>query len=228
MWNIIGFRRQAQWQSPEISQFAGRHIPGGRIEMHILPTLFLNSPWPGILTWAVLYVSDYALTIFCARTYRRAAAEKIVYEGSFELNPVFQRDIDSLRSFSPRFLLMLLSSCSLFGLLWWLSARTSFESYCFTLGAGVSVQLALHVRHFRNLYLFRAMVGTDVARGRIEYSRPLVLRLSAVEMLAFTGLFGVLSIFTRSWFAAGGTFACLLLAAKHWWLARRCAASKQP
>jgi hypothetical protein len=69
--------------------------------------LFLLSPWPGTIAWAVIYISDYVLTITCARLYRRNLASKIVFQGSFELNPIFQRDVDSLKIVSPRFLLFL-------------------------------------------------------------------------------------------------------------------------
>jgi hypothetical protein len=58
---------------------------------------FLSGPWPAAIAWALIYMSDFVLTITCARLYRRNLASKIVFEGSFELNPVFQRDVDSMK-----------------------------------------------------------------------------------------------------------------------------------
>jgi hypothetical protein len=186
-----------------------------------LPDFFLHSPWPGVAVWCILYASDFVLTVTCARLYKHWVADKIVFEGSFELNPFFQRDIDSLSFFSPRFLATLVLNAVLLVIIWVLERDSLPDFYSFVLGAQICLQLAIHVRHFRNLFLFRAMRGTDVVRGRIEYSRPLILRMSSVEFLAFSGLYGLLFIFTGRWFVMGGMFACFLTAGKHWWLARR-------
>jgi hypothetical protein len=58
------------------------------------------------------------------------------------------------------------------------------------------------------------------AGGRLEYSRPLMLRLSSLELLTFSGLFAVLFLFTGSVFILGGVTTCLSLAVQHWRLAR--------
>jgi hypothetical protein len=191
-----------------------------------LPDFFLSHVWAGIVAWTILYISDMTMTMSCARLYRQGAGEKIVFEGSFELNPLFQRDVDSLRWMSKRFLWMLLLTDFLLALVWWLDRQSSIYMYPFLLGSAICLQLAIHVRHLRNLFLFRAIEGSDAARGRIEYSRPLILRMSSVEFLAFAGLFGLLFVFTGSWFVMGGAFACFLTAGKHWWLARRQVVSK--
>jgi hypothetical protein len=177
--------------------------------------LFFKAFWPGAVVWSVLYISDYFLTLTCARLYQAGASEKIVFEGSFELTPFFQKDIDSLRKISPRFLILLvLSNCYLL-LVWWLVGVSQNELYQFALGYMILLQLMVHIRHLRNLFLFRAMSRTDGVRGRIEYPRPLLLRMSAFECLTFSGLYFVLFAIVQSYFLLGGTIACLLLAAKH-------------
>jgi hypothetical protein len=93
--------------------------------------------------------------------------------------------------------------------------------YYFVFGMWVCLQLAIHVRHLRNLFLFRAAIGDGEVRGRIEYPRSLMLRMSSLELLAFSGLFLLLFVFTQNWFTAGGAFACLLTALKHWRLAQK-------
>ena len=50
--------------------------------------------WPGMVLWALLYVSDYALTITCARLYKQQ--QTIAFEGSYEITPFYQRDIEIL------------------------------------------------------------------------------------------------------------------------------------
>ena len=185
-----------------------------------MPELFFQNFWAGLAVWAALFVSDYALTITCAHLYQRGVREKIAFEGSYELTPYFQRDIDSLRRVSPRFILSLLWSSVMLYLVWRLVGQSVPEMYSFVLGVMILVQLAIHMRHFRNLFLFRA-AGSDAIRGRIEYSRRVVLRSSSLELLEFSALFLALFAFTHSWFILGGGVACLSVAGKHWRLARK-------
>jgi hypothetical protein len=47
--------------------------------------------------------------------------------------------------------------------------------------------LTIHVRHLRNLFLFRGLSDPTCVRGRIEYSRPFILKkLVDVALFAFT------------------------------------------
>ena len=50
---------------------------------------------------AALFISDYVLTLACARLYR--GQDKIVFEGSYEITSTDQADVDALRKVSPRF-----------------------------------------------------------------------------------------------------------------------------
>jgi hypothetical protein len=185
-----------------------------------LPELFLEKLWPGLVVWTVLYISDYSLTIACARLYQAGARDKIAFEGSYEITPYYQQDINALRLVSPRFLAALLLMLVLLSLVWWLGTESlGSPMYSFALGALVLVELAVHVRHFRNLVLFRMLVGSDAIRGGIQYPRPLMLRMSSIEFFAFSGLFSVVFLFTGSWFVLGGAMACLSVAVKHWRLA---------
>lgn len=73
----------------------------------------LESAWLGPLLWAASYVSDFLLTLSCARMYR--AQDMIVFEGSYEITPLFQADVDALRQISPRFLVALIASTAYLG-----------------------------------------------------------------------------------------------------------------
>jgi hypothetical protein len=87
-------------------------------------------------------------------------------------------------------------------------------------GSLVSAQLVVHIRHLRNLFLFRAMAAGGV-RGRMEYSRQVLLTASSVEILTFSAMFAILFALTGRPFVLGGAFACLALSAQHWFLARK-------
>lgn len=183
---------------------------------------FLNNPWAGAALWTALYISDYAFTLASARLYQAGGKDKICVEGSYEITPYYQNDIDSLRRLSPRFILALLVTLAgLFTLRWF----TTVELYKFVLGAMILMELAIHVRHIRNLFLYRAIVATNTVKGRIEYPRPLMLKLSSLELLAFSVLFAFLFAYTPSWFVLGGVFSCLSLSVQHSQLARKNAGS---
>jgi hypothetical protein len=185
-----------------------------------LPSFLFDYFWPAAAVWSLLYISDYALTMICARLYR--AQDTIVFEGSYELNPLFQRDVDSLRVVSPRFVFTLLLILGLLAFLWRLNEQSPApELWQFVLGCLIIVQLAVHMRHVRNLFLFRSIKNTDLIRGRIAYARTLAFRISSVEWFAFSGLFLILFAFTQSWFILGGATACFFLGANRRRLARR-------
>src|SRR5689334_4650115 len=166
--------------------------------------------------WTILYISDYALTICSARLYRANARDKIVFQGSYELTPYFQRDIDALKRISPRFVLALAWTLLLQGAVYWLAVRGLGmpDIYFVALGAMVLLEMAVHIRHVRNLFTFRAMAG-DVVRGRIEYDRSFMLRTSATELFAFSGAYLVLFALTGSFFVLGGALGCVSTATKH-------------
>jgi hypothetical protein len=185
-----------------------------------LPNFLFEHAWPGMVVWGLFYVSDYALTTVCARLYGRQ--KTIVFEGSYEITPFYQRDIDSLRVVSPRFIFILLLTLGGLGFLWILNESSPApELWQFVLGALVGVQLAVHMRHLRNLVLLRSINHAELVRGHIEYGRSVILRASSWECFAFSGFFLTLFAFTLSWFILGGALACFSLGVKHRRLAGR-------
>ena len=178
---------------------------------------FYDGPWVGLAMWGVLYTSDLVLTMTSARLYQQGAREFVVFEGSFEITPYYQNDVDRLRMFSPRFFAALAVTCVVQALLWYLTMRALIlpDLYLFGLGAMVLVELTIHIRHVRNLFLFRALLAGHGIKGRLEYPRPIMLRLSAMEVVSFAILYAILFVVTDSWFLLGGAFACLSLAVNH-------------
>jgi hypothetical protein len=189
----------------------------------------LDNPWFALAAWLLSYVADYYLTLYSARLYQAGARDHFTFEGSLELTPYFQADIDGLRRLSPRFMLALLSSVLALELVWYLSMvvlhlPAFFE---FLLGGLVLREAAVIMRHARNIALFRAALsGRGLAagqglEGQIHYGRRLSLRLSAIDMFSFTALFGLLAVITGSWALAGGGFACAVTALQHLRRARK-------
>jgi hypothetical protein len=184
---------------------------------------FYASPWPGILLWAAWYVSDFLFTMVCARLYQAGASTQIHFEGSYEITPYYQKEVDALRLVSPRFLVALAASCALLFALWWMTMKVLFvpQLFFFGFGALVLIQVTVHIRHLRNFFLFRAILANDGISGRIEYARPVMLRMSSVELFSFSVAYAVIYLMTGSWFVLGGVVACLSVGINHRQLAQK-------
>jgi hypothetical protein len=188
-----------------------------------------------MIAWTIIYLSDYYLTIYSARLYRQGANQYLVMEGSFELTPAFQRDVDQLRLFSRRFVAMLFLALGLIFFVWAITPTTTTygrELFAFLMGMLVLVEAAIHLRHFRNIYLFRQLRNVGALHGRLEQRRWFILQSSAVELLTYAGLWCALYLLTTEAFFLGGAFYCAITAGRHWKLAAksktRSAASLEP
>jgi hypothetical protein len=184
---------------------------------------FLESTWLGPAAWAALYISDYFLTVACARMYR--AQSTIAFEGSYEITPLFQADVNALRKISPRFVLALVASTAYLWFVRQIADPFTEISHVYdgVLGAMLLTQATVHIRHLRNWFLFAR--GATVIQGRLMYPRVLLLQMSALELLLFAGLYFGLYLVTANTFIFGGTLACGILALNHYRLARRHRAS---
>lgn len=198
-----------------------------------LEGVFAASPWPMIITWAVIYCLDYVQTIRGARLYAEIGSQHIGFEGSYELNPVFQKDIDRLRWVSPRFVALLIGTSILFGAYWWLCQWIVFmEPYLVLCGAFLLLEAVVNMQHVRNIATFRFMRSNpQQISGRIEYTRQFLYWNRALDFGLFALLFGVIFAFTASWVVAGGALASLIVAGRMLLMRRRAArqaASREP
>lgn len=183
--------------------------------------MWTASAWAAPIVWAVLYCSDYFMTITCARMYGKQ--DKVRFQGSYEITPIFQADVNALRRVSPRFLTILLASTIYVLFLGMMLQATEFHAlYLFAVGALILIQLTVHVRHFRNWFLFRSALAGHGLTGRLEYGRDVVLRASAFELGEFALLYALIFVMTPAGpFVLGGAVACAFLSLTHYRLARR-------
>jgi hypothetical protein len=173
--------------------------------------------------WTVVYLLDYALTIYAARLYLAGANRHLSFGGSLELTPQFQKDVDQLRRVSPRFIFFLLLSNLALILVWLLAVWVLSLPGLFALAAGAVIlrEVPVLLRHSRNLGLFRNARQPGALTGRLAYARWLVLRQSATELLGFAVLFVGIFALAHDWFWLGGAVGCAFLAHNHWRMARR-------
>jgi hypothetical protein len=175
--------------------------------------------WVGPIAWAGLYCSDYYLTIACARLY--AQQDKIKFEGSYELNPLFEAEVDALKRISPSFVAILIVSTTALFVMKRLTEPETHGVYMFMLGSVLLMQLTIHVRHLRNWLLFRHALRSDAITGHLEYRRNVVLRASAFEILEFGVLYAFIYAFTPAGpFVLGGALGCGVSAIGQYRLAR--------
>ena len=188
----------------------------------------LASPLVSIAIFLVIFVSDSLLTVHAVRLYKAGADRLIALEGGYELNPVWAKDVDRLRALPPRFVAGLALYSLLIWALWYLSVGLSWfpRGYAFFAGAILLVQGPIHMRHIRNIVVFRHAKNQEGIQGRIQYTRRFSYKVSAVELLAFSTLYLVLAFLSESLLLLGGAFGTAVLAFRSYQASRKI--SSQP
>ncbi|MCJ7824575.1 MAG: hypothetical protein MUP44_06715 [Anaerolineales bacterium] len=166
-----------------------------------------------LIFWVGIYSLDNALTIWTVQALRQHPfAGTITFEGSLELNPIFEAEVEQTRRFGPRFRLMLIASSIYLALVWYFSnfVLGSDGLSSFDFGALFLLEAAVIIRHLQNVAIVRAANDGFSLQGTLHTPRPVSLRMSAAYFFGFASLFLVLGILTRSWFILGGFFACVI------------------
>jgi len=180
-----------------------------------------TSPWYGIILWVVLYTSDYYLTLYCARGFREIG--HFQFEGSFELTPQYQKDIDHLRPISRLHMILLLVYSLLILVVWWITRLSIYLewSYPLYLGMFLLLEVAVHLRHLRNMALIQEIKKNGGVEGQISYKKWFSYRISARELYIYAMLFLLIALLTYSLFFLGGAIMCYGTGFKHSRLAKR-------
>ena len=174
-----------------------------------------TSPWPGVILWMILYTSDYYLTIYSARGFREIG--HFQFEGSFELTPQYQNDIDALKPISKRHLILLFFYSLIIFILWWVFDVLLYFPWLYKLYLGMFllIEVAVHLRHFRNAFLVREIRKHGGVDGQISYRKWFSYRVSAFDLNLFGGLFLIVAILNFSTFFLGGAIMCFGTSFKH-------------
>jgi hypothetical protein len=180
-----------------------------------------TSPLPGVVLWVFLSISDYYLTVYSARGFREIG--HVQFEGSFELTPQYQRDIDALKPVSKRQMIMLGLYSLLIVLIWWFTKQLSFFpwTYLLYLGMFLLLEVAVHLRHLRNVSLIREVRKNGGVEGVISYKKWFSYRISAAEFYMYSVLFLIIAVLTYSPFFLGGSIMCFGTGFKHSRLAKK-------
>jgi hypothetical protein len=179
------------------------------------------NPLPGVVLWAMLYISDYYLTLYSARGFREIG--HFQFEGSFELTPQYQKDIDALKPVSRRHIILLVLYSLLIVFIWWFTKRLLFFpwTYLLYLGMFLLLEVAVHLRHLRNVALIREIQKNGGVEGEIKYRKWFSYRISASELYLYSALFLIFAVLAYSPFFLGGAIMCFATGFKHNRLAKK-------
>lgn len=187
----------------------------------MVESYLLSRPWISVVTWLVLYSGDYYLTIWGASLYQAQNSSRI--EGSYELTPEYQSEIDNLRLVSPKFLVWLIGIAAVL-----LAAgrllRALPWAYGLLVGYLVLVELAIYPRHVRNIITFRRLLRQPrIDDGQADQPAPrnLVYRYSSRKHIRAAFSFFLACAVFHTWILLGGMVGMLHCALGDWLLARK-------
>ena len=180
-----------------------------------------TNPWYGIILWIILYTSDYYLTIYGARGFREIG--HIQFEGSFELTPQYQKDIDALKPISRLHITLLILYSLLILVIWWVTRLSIYLAWTYPLYLGMFLllEVAIHVRHFRNVAIIREIRKHGGVDGQIVYRKWFSYRISATDLYISATIFLLVALLTYSLFFLGGAIMCYMTGMKHARLAKK-------
>ena len=157
------------------------------------------------------FFADYTLTHVGARA-SELVRDRWRVEGSYEMNPVWERQIDSRRWFGPRVLLVPLALAGILSLLRLLAGLVDVyaDPAYFALGVGTMllIQAPVLMLHAANLQTFRLLADPTAVVGGIVYRRWFVYRQGIVYLAGFAVLWLLLWVPSQQAFFLGGVLSC--------------------
>ncbi|SRR6266545_2468389 len=89
------------------------------------------------------------------------------------------------------------------------------------------LEIAVHLRHLRNISLIREIRRNGGVEGKISYRKWFTYRISAFEFYVLSVLFLIVAMLTYSLFFLGGAIMCFGTGFKHSRLAKKAKSTTQ-
>jgi hypothetical protein len=178
------------------------------------------------LTFAVLHSADFYLTLAGAYWRSKRPPALIDPGGSYELNPLFQRAVDTMQWASPRFLLSVVGiSAILYAYAAWVPSLNDahlLSALEFLAGGLVFSRVVVISRHLHNIWLFRrAALNPDRVQGGIRYDRATAYTAGFLHYGSYAAVLLLVWLSTPRPFYSGGATVLgvlsALLAARGLW-----------
>ena len=172
------------------------------------------------------FILDWSLTHIGAAASRKVR-DRYAVEGSYELNPTWEADIDAGRRFTWRMVGVAIVLAALL-----LAMRYAVELgeldpafFAFAAGAVLLIQAPTIMVHATNLQMFRDLADPSAVTGSITFSRWLLVRQAASYLVRFAVLWLLLWVPSQQAFFLGGALSCVMFGVR---LARLPAAARSP
>jgi hypothetical protein len=184
--------------------------------------------WLAIVLWLLTHSCDYYLTIIGNRLWMKYAQPHIEFEGSYEVNAYFQKDVNALRLLSPRFFVTLALSALWMAFMWWMAVKLGIpEVFTVVIGFLVLLKLTIIARHVGSISRFTFMKEPGSVEGHIKFARWVDMSLLAREYGYWALLFLILFCLTGSWLFAGGVLSTLIMSVYYMRLGSRLRREKE-
>jgi hypothetical protein len=166
--------------------------------------------WLVIPIWLLVSFLDHYFTFLAAREYKAGGKEHFLVEGSLELSPFHQKDVDAGRLYSPRALLVESIAIAVI-VAFWIGWRTSKDPGAlafmqFLIGGFIVVRLRIASGNARMFFTLRSNRRHEGISGQTQYRRWRVYRDAATGDFLLSGVFFGLFLFTGSPSLLGGSF----------------------
>jgi archaellum biogenesis protein FlaJ (TadC family) len=192
----------------------------------MLIDVLVGNPWLVAVLWGILSIFDFVATMLYSKAYREFLSASVQYEHGVEMNPVFEKDVQQLKWFSPRYIISMLSVAILIifaGM--WMSALW-FEALA---GAALLLVFITDLRHIENLSVVWFLKSDPEGfKGKIEQSYKLSQRRVAIGTFNIGVLYLVVLLLTQRVFFLGGGVICILFALRHFLLSNRQLPERSP
>ena len=169
---------------------------------------------PEFLLIPALMLSDYALTIAGARARSRSYGDHFRTE-HYELNPVWQKDVEKLRWLNPRHLLLTATITVFFGI--FVESPGADQASVESLeGLMLGAFGTVNGRHLGNLMTFAWLEHhRDAIDGTVTMSHELMLGISTFQGFAFVVPSGLLALLSPTPIVIGFFAGALTLLGAH-------------
>lgn len=170
-----------------------------------------------IICIPVIMLADYYLTLL-GKKFRDSKYSEHLSSPEYELNPAWQKDVNSFKLFNYKHILSIILITGYF----YFASKLLSDDWFFGLyGALFTVYGYVIMRHFQNIFIYRySNKNPDLLSGKVTMGHVLMLKISQYQLFTTSVFLLVLSAWSASWFICGGGLGILLLAlTKYRWIA---------
>ncbi len=161
-----------------------------------------------VISVPLLMFSDYFLTI-AGKKYRDSEYSKKFTSQEYELNPVWQKDINSGKLFNYKHFLAAFLVTVYF---YFASKLMSEELFDFFYGAILIVYMFIITKHLQNIFTFKLSTKhPEYLTGMVSVNQMYSLKISQYQILFFAMFLFVINIRMQSLFLFGGILGMLIL-----------------